>query len=280
MGSIVGKIMGTSKAGKQSAQASDRASQLSADAQREALDYLKETEALPQQFREGALSRLGGMYGIEGGTGDQFDPQKMIDQAKASPLYSSIMGAQDAGEQAILRNASATGGLRSGNVQSNLAEFSGNLQNEALLQSYNQQYNQYNNEVSGLQGLAGMPSNANAIAQGTAGIGNTMAQGITAGAQSQMAAQNMGMSQMLGGLGVAAAFSDIRLKENIHHAGSKDGLNWYSWDWNKEAEALGLVGSETGVMAHELYETNPELVGTRSGYITVNYSQLNRPRSL
>jgi len=54
--------------------------------------------------------------------------QPIIDQAKASPFYGSIVSA---GEDAVERNRQATGGFRSGTTQENLVE----------------------NEQSGLQGL-------------------------------------------------------------------------------------------------------------------------------
>mgnify|MGYP003651778690 CR=1 FL=1 len=229
--------------------------------QRDALGYLKEREALPQQFREGALQQLGGLYGLEGGTGSQ---QQFIDQAKQSPLYESLLRS---GDDAALRNRSMTGGLRSGGAIADTQE----AQDRALLTSYNQQ-------LQGIQGLANLPSNANQIAAGTAGIGQTMAQGQVAGAQADFAQSNQQRSQLmgLGQLGLAA-FSDIRLKENIKYIGTSEGQNWYSWDWNKEASNLGLSGKDQGVMAHEVYESKPEAIGELDGYITVDYSQLKAP---
>ena len=256
------------KAGKEAARAAQGAAATQAGAQREALDYLKSTEELPQQFREGALQQLGGLYGLEGGTGSQ---QSFIDQARQSPLYSAILGTQAASEDAILRNQSMTGGLRSGNTQDALAENAQSLQERALLESYNQQ-------LQGVQGMARIPSNANQIAAGTAGIGQTLAQGQLGAAQGKAAAQNMGMNQLMGLATTAAmAFSDIRLKENIEYVGYEDGQNWYKWDWNDEALELGLSGSDSGVMAHEVYKSKPEAIGTYAGYITVDYSQLNAP---
>ena len=123
-----------------------------------------------------------------------------------------------------------------------------------------------------------MPSNAADIANRTAGIGATLAQGRVAGAQTDVAAQNQLFEDALG-IGKAGltgfdvgGFSDIRLKTNIKPAGQRNGYNWYTWDWNKEAGALGLVGAGEGVMAHEVREIKPELVGEKDGYITVNYA--------
>ena len=51
MGNIVGNLFGGG-VGKKDA---SKAANIQADYQREALDYLKQTEALPQQYREAAL---------------------------------------------------------------------------------------------------------------------------------------------------------------------------------------------------------------------------------
>lgn len=50
-------------------------------------------------------------------TGGQADQQGAIDALKASPLYQSLYGN---GEEAVLQNASATGGLRGGNAERSL----------------------------------------------------------------------------------------------------------------------------------------------------------------
>lgn len=175
--------------------AEDAASQ-SADAQQRGLDYMMEREATPQAFREAALTGIGGEYGM---TLDQegnviSDGMSVVDRAKASPLYAGIMSGQEAGEESIMRNAAMTGGLRSGSTSYNLADFNTQLQNQALMTSYQDQ-------MQGLQGLAGLPSYATDIANRTAGIGETYALGTTAGAQSrQEGTGNMfGLLSMFGG---------------------------------------------------------------------------------
>ena len=248
--------------GGDAADAATDSANIQAGAQREALDYLKEREAIPQQFREGALQQLGGAYGLEGGSGSQ---QAMIDQAKASPLYASIMGGQQAGEQAILRNASATGGLRSGNAQGALTDYGSQLSNQALLESYNQQ-------MSGLQGLATLPSNANQIAQTTTGIGTTLAQGHTAAAQ----AKESGTSGLLDlGLSALGLFSDRKLKDKLIKTGVENGFNTYTWKWNETAnKELGLHGYSSGVLADEVELLMPEAVIERDGFKTVDYDMI------
>jgi hypothetical protein len=202
---------------------------LSIAAQREALEYMKQREALPQRIREGALTGLEGYFQVPDAPMGQ---QAMIAQAQQSPLYSAIMGGQQAGEEAILRNASATGGLRSGNVQENLARYSGDLQNQALLTSFNQaqgreDFNQQTN-LGGLQSLANIQSNAPMIANQMSGIGatqgagavgvgqtlgagataygNTLAQGRIAQTQANIGAQNQLFGDVTGlvGMGIDA----------------------------------------------------------------------------
>lgn len=252
--------------GKSAADASKAAAQTQAGAQQQALDYLMKTEQLPQQFRESALTELAGLYGLNGGAGmgSQAD---MIEAAQASPIYRAIMGTQAGAEDAIMRNAAATGGLRSGNVQSNLARSAQELEQRALLEGYNQQLQERNQRISGLQGLAGMPSMAGQISSGISGIGQTLAQGQVAGAQAKQA----GLGNLMNlGIGAYAA-SDIRLKDNIRKIGTKNGHNWYSWSWNNKASDLGLTGESEGFMAQEVAETMPEMVTEKDGYLAVNY---------
>lgn len=184
MGGLVSGLFG----GDDAADASRDAANIQAQAQREALDYLKETEEIPQQFRREALSVLGGVAGLPGGTGSQ---QALIDQARLSPLYEAIIGTREQGEEAILRNAAATGGLRSGNVQQALADQAQQLEQSALLQAYNQQ-------LGGLQSLAQTQTNPQQIANQISAIGQTQAQGITAAAQAQQSAAGQGFSTLLG----------------------------------------------------------------------------------
>jgi hypothetical protein len=173
----------SNKAADKAAEASNNATSTQAASQTDALNYLREVEAVPQQFRQEALQKLGGLSGLDGGVGSQAE---LIARAEKSPLYAAIMSGRKAGESSILRNASATGGLRSGNVQGDMYDFNVDLKTKALLESYNQQ-------LSGLQGLAQLPSNANNIASTMSGIGETQAQGIVAGGQiQQQNIQNQG----------------------------------------------------------------------------------------
>jgi len=260
MGGLVDMIFGSNDAEK----ASREAANVSAGAQREALDYLKEREAIPQQFREEALQGLGGLYGLEGGTGDQ---QELIDRAIQSPLYKDIMGGKEAGEESILRSASATGGLRSGDTSYNMYDYDVRLQNKALLESYNQQ-------LMGLQGMAGLPSNAGQIAEGMSGIGETQAQGIVAGTQADLQSKQQSLNNALGIAGTIAMFSDRRLKTNIKKIGKVNGYNFYSFDWNSVANMLGLKGSTFGCLADEVFEITPKAIILKDNFMMINYSAI------
>lgn len=329
MGSLFG-------GGGDAADAATEAAEIQADAQREALNYLKETERIPEYLRQSAMAQLGGIYGLQmdptmlsysaqqptaqapaqpiqpsaqqtlgynpryrdathiwardtstgvtpGTTPAAVEPaaetryyepgsqQALIDQAISSPLYGAIMGGQEAGEEAILRSAGATGGMRSGNAQYGLYDYNTQLQNQALLESYNQQ-------LAGLQSLAGMPSKASEISGQMAGIGQTQAQGITAAAQAQQAASQQGIGNImgLGQLGLAAygMFSDRRLKRNIKLIGIVKGWPWYSWTWNVVAEKMGLKGKSYGIMADEVYAKRPDCVIMKDMFMFVLYGKL------
>lgn len=244
------------------------AANVQAQAQQEALDYLKEQNALPTEYRDQALTSLMGTY-----TGDP----------TANPMYQAQMAnidqmGQQATELSMAQNA-ATGGLRGGNqqqafqdiaIQQNLA------QNNALAGAYGQQ-------MSGLQGMAQLPTNANQIAQMTAGIGNTQAQGIMANAQNQQSANQSGMGNMMGlanlGMQAYGMFSDKRLKDNLVKTGgtSHRDINQWSWTWNQEAGKLGLHGDDSGYLAQEIEEVWPELVNEHpSGFKRIDKVGIDR----
>lgn len=282
-----------------SANSALQGSQTSAQAQADAMRYLQQMDSLPSSLRDSALRGLGANY-LGGGS--------ITENAMASPLYKAAV---QQGENAVLRNASATGGLRSGSASENLAQVNQN----ALIAAYNDQ-------IAGLQGLSSLPSNANTIAGYMSGAGNTIGQGqinygnilgqgqitgaqtlsqgqisaaeaianannagATALSQGQIAAannkaqgsQNQTNNMMgLAGLGMQAfsTFSDRRLKSNIEYTGDEKGIRKYKWSWNELANKLGLHGESFGVMADEVEEDHPEAVSIQDGYLIVDYQSL------
>ncbi len=166
------------EAAETSAEGQEKAARIQAQSQREQLDYLKEINALPTELRNEALTQLGGLSGI----GDKNTQQEILDRAKSSPYYQEMMAGQEAGQESIMRSASATGGLRSGNVQAGLYDYSSRLQNQALSSAYGQ-------ELTNLRGLAGLPTGQESISQTMGAIGSTQAQGILGASQAQSQGQ-------------------------------------------------------------------------------------------
>lgn len=126
------------------------------------------------------------------------DQQAIVDQAQASPFMSQLV---DTGEDAIARNAQATGGFRSGTTQENLAS---NSQNVLM--------NLVNQVLQGKQGIAQSGFGAEdayttAMQNITAGTGATRGEianiDISRAAQKQNLLGGLaqgGLSAFLGGL--------------------------------------------------------------------------------
>lgn len=84
-----------------------------------------------------------------------------------------------------------------------------------------------------------------------------------------------GVGSLGQGLG-AMGFSDRRLKDNIQHLATENGIKYYRWEWNEEAKRIGADNTPPmGVIAQELKEVYPELVSEgEGGYLRVDYSGL------
>jgi len=143
-------------------------------------------------------------------------------------------------------------------------------------------------EAADLAAMAGIYEAPIGLMSTGAGIGQSMGQ--IAGAYQPT--YTKGSSGLLGGLasGVASGMgstlgqyaaglmigSDIRLKKNVKKADKKNGIQFYTWEWNDKAKELGLDWGPTfGVMAQEIKNIIPEavLMGT-DGYYRVDYSKV------
>jgi len=201
LGGIGASIFGASRAKEKTGQATSE----QVSAQREALAYLKEREAIPQALREQALLQLGSVYGLPGlqtipggegqdpsgrtpiggfmdrvgegmvrtGQGTRY-PQPLsrgefISGLRDDPFYEQML---EEGEEAVLRGASVTGGLRSGGASRALARSS-----QDVLRGI------YQERMAGLSGLANLPSMAPQIAGSIEDIGRTRAAGTLAKGQ-------------------------------------------------------------------------------------------------
>lgn len=183
----------SAKGAKTAAKGATSAAEIQAQSQREQLEYLKEVNELPTQLRNEALTQLSGLSGM----GDESTQRAIIDRAKASPYYQEMMAGQEAGEEAVMRTASMTGGMRGGDVKAGLYDYASQLQNRALSDSYSQ-------EIQNLRGLAGLSTGQESIAQTMGNIGATQAAGVLGASQAQsqgQIAQGQIFQQGLQGMG-------------------------------------------------------------------------------
>lgn len=116
------------------------------------------------------------------GLGSPEEQAAMIAQLEGGPEYQALV---EQGENAMLANASATGGLRGGNLQGALAQF----RPQMLSQLINQQ-------MSRLGGLAGMGYNAAST------LGTGVGQANAAGALARGGMWNSVPNALMGGLGL------------------------------------------------------------------------------
>lgn len=138
-----------------------------------------------------ALTAQGNLAGVNGAQAQQ----TAISGIQNGPLF---QGLQKQGENSILQNASATGGLRGGNVQGALAQFSPQLLNQLINQQYSQLggLTSLGENASAMTGNAGLQS-ANSISSLLGNAGQAQAGGIIG----QANATNNGINSIVGSLG-------------------------------------------------------------------------------
>jgi hypothetical protein len=150
---------------------------------------LMHTLDLLRPYVDAGTSAVGQQRDLLGLNGNDAQ-QGVINGIQNSPLFQSQI---QRGEQSILQNASATGGLRGGNTQAALAQFS-----PAMLSA------EINNRFQQLGGLVNIGQNA---AAGAGNAGQAATGGITS-ALSQIGANNAG-AMLAGGRAQAQGFNSI-----------------------------------------------------------------------
>ena len=193
-----------------------------------------------------------------------------------------------AGEEALLQRASATGGLRGGNIQAALAQFRPQMLQQEIEKQYGRlggltslgqtttqnlaQLGQASAAGTATAGLRTGADIANLMGQqGAARAGAELAQGQAFANVLNLPAQFLGMQYgaKVGTPGFGNIFSDRRLKHNIVKIGTRpDGLGVY------EFEYIWGGGRQIGLMAQEVQGVYPDAVGEAGGYLTVNYSKV------
>lgn len=252
----------------------------------------------------GALGQQQNLIGMNGAQ----PQQAAIDALQAGPQFQSMLAA---GNNNILQNASATGGLRGGNTQAALGQFSPQL----LSQLINDQYSKLGgltsigqNAAAGV-GNAGMQTGNNVTnllqQQGASQAGLALAQGRAGAGIANGIAGGIGSFAGMGGFG---QFGGQYTSPNFftgaysNPAGSGSGVDPYgnlggpntAGDFSdvrlkKNIKRIGTTkggaalyswdwktgGSGRGVLAQEMLISNPDVVSMDpSGLLKVNYDKV------
>lgn len=190
-------------AAKDAANAQKQAAQMSIEEQRRQFDAI---QALLKPYVEAGAPALSQQQAFLGLSGDVAQ-QNAIANVASSPELSNLIAQ---GENALLQNASATGGLRGGNTQAALAQFRPQMLNQLIQQRYANLggLTSLGQQSAAMQGTAGMQT-GQAIAQqfgamGQARAGAALAKGQVNAQYGQLPMQLAGMFLGAGGLGGAA----------------------------------------------------------------------------
>ncbi len=217
---------------------------------------LTELAQVPQETLLGIESLLTGRQAQAGAQG--LTAQQQIAQLQASG------GVGQAGIQQSIADLLAQQGLAGAGIQTGSGT---SLANIAAQQG---------------TGLAGIQTGAAGQQAGIAtGRGQDIASLLGAQAQAQLEAATAAAEARAQGLGnvadiggsVLGAFSDKLLKKNIKKVGEINGVNIYSFEPNELGEKIGM-SMTFGVIADEVEEQHPDLIGNRNGFKTVNYPEL------
>lgn len=181
VGKAVGKIVGGITGSNAAADAAEDASGTQAAASQAAIDEQKRqfdklVELLSPYVKTGtsSLTAQADLLGLSGAP----QQQAAIAGIQNSPYFQAV---SQQGENAILQNAAATGGLRGGNTQAALAQFRPQLLNQLIQQQYS--------NLGGLTqlGQASAAGQANAGLQSASNIGSLLQQQGAAIAGGQIA---------------------------------------------------------------------------------------------
>lgn len=311
---LIGGAIQSRSAGR-AADAQTEASERGIEEQRRQFDAVKE---ILKPYVEAGTTAIGGLQPYAAAGAPALEQQQALlglrgPEAQQAAIAAIEQGAGfqaqvRQGEEAILQGASATGGLRGGNIQAALGQF----RPQMLQSEIDRQYGR----LGGMTNL-GLTVNTNLAQLGQAAAGGTASAGLStgsriAGLESQIGsaqaggelasgralsgvfnlpAQFLGMQYGMqggvpgfgsifggggggsigstGSVGSTFDFSDRRLKTNIHRISTRpDGLGVY------EFEYIWGGGKHIGLMAQEVLGIYPDAVGSVGGYYTVDYSRV------
>lgn len=184
-GAVIGGVMQNNASGK----AADAAAGGSKDAMMMQLLMQKKLEKLLKPYNDAGVAGLGGQLDLLGLNGNDAQAAS-ISALEKSPQFTSLI---KSGENALLQNASATGGLRGGNTSAALAQFRPQMLSQIIESQYG--------KLAGLSALGenaaaqtgnNMTNSTNQISGLIANAGQIQGQGIIA--------QGQGYADMFGGI--------------------------------------------------------------------------------
>jgi hypothetical protein len=286
-----GLIQGNSA--RQAAKAQTQAAQQGIEEQRR---QLEESRRILQPYVGAGTEAIGGLQPYaQAGVGALQQQQALLGLLGPEAQQQAIAQIEQGGgfqaqvrqgEEALLQRASATGGLRGGNIQAALAQFRPQmLQQEieaqygrlggmtALGQTTTQNIAQLGQASAAGQSAAGLQTGANIAnlfgQQGAARAGARLAEGTAASNVLNLPSQMLGMQYGAGIAKPTLGFSDRRLKKNVSRLGTRsDGLGVY------EFEYIWGGGRQIGLMAQEVVNIYPDAIGESHGYMTVDYGKV------
>jgi len=290
-----------SRAASQTAGAQTQAAQAGIDEQRRQFEAVQE---ILKPYVTAGTTALGGLQPYAAAGAPALEQQQAIAGLLGPEAQQAAIAAIEGGagfqaqvrqgEEALLQRASATGGLRGGNIQAALAQFRPQMLQQEIATQYGrlggltslgqtttQNLAQIGQASAAGTATAGLRTGADIAGlmgqQGAARAGAELAQGQAFANVLNLPAQFLGAqygatagkagTAMTPGLG--KIFSDIRLKKNIQRIGTRsDGLGVYEFEYTWGG------GRQIGLMAQEVLGIYPDAVGQSDGYLTVDYSKV------
>ncbi len=232
-GAVGSSMIGASGA-KSAANAQAQANAQSIAEQRRQFDTVQKLLA---PYVQGGNQGLDALLALSGAQGVKAQ-QQGVSALERSPMFQSLARQ---GEQGILQNASATGGLRGGNVQGALAQFRPALLNQQIQQ-----------QMATYGGLASMGQNA------AAGVGNA---GVATGQSIGGLMQDTGQARAYGALGSSTA-----LGQGVASLGNILGGVLGGSGGSTAGGATGGFGGVTAPIFGNASIPIPQMPGIISGY--------------
>jgi len=294
-GSQVISGIAQSNSAKQASKAQTQAAQQGIDEQRRQFEAAQQvlspyvgagTQAIAglQPYAQAGVGSLQQQQALLGLLGPEAQQQAISQLEQGAGFQAQVRQ----GEEALLQRASATGGLRGGNVQAALAQFRPQMLQQAIEDQYGrlggltalgqtttQNIAQLGQASAAGQATAGLQTGANIAnlfgQQGAARAGARLAEGQAISNVANLPAQFLGMQYGSGTAnpGFGKTFSDRRLKKNVVRLGTRsDGLGVYGFDY------IWGGGRQIGLMAQEVAILYPEAVGESGGFMTVDYGKV------